>query len=115
MKQVSNKQAIIKRKLRETLEQIDNEREQICQGCGRSDKPLSHSHTISQKRCKEIGKPELIWDKANIEIECFGNENYCHEKWERGTSREKRLMKNYIKKLEYLMRYDQQKHTKLND
>lgn len=112
MKQVSNKQAVIKRKLRETYEQIDNEREQICQGCGRSDKPLSHSHTISQKRCKEIGKPELIWDKDNIEIECFGNNEDCHNIWEKGTLLEKMLLLNFPEKLKYLRLHDKIQYVK---
>lgn len=114
MKQVSNKQAIIKRKLRETYEQIDNEREQICQGCGRSDKPLSHSHTISQKRCKEIGKPELIWDKDNIEIECFGNNEDCHNIWEKGTLLQKWAMDNFLRKLKYIEKNDNETFVKLN-
>lgn len=113
MKKVSNKQAIINRKLRKVYEQIDNEREQVCQGCGRSDKPLSHSHTISQKRCKEIGKPELIWDKGNIEIECFGNNNDCHNTWEKGTLATKTHLENFNKKMEYIKKHDNQKYMML--
>ena len=41
-------------------DEIDNEREQYCEATGRTDLPLSHSHTISQRRCKNLGKTELI-------------------------------------------------------
>lgn len=113
MKQVSKKQAVIKRKLNEVYRKIDNEREPVCQGCDRGDKPLSHSHTIGQKRCKHIGKPELIWDENNIEIECFGNKNDCHDIWERGTLSEKRELHNFTRKLEYTKLHDIQEYRKL--
>ncbi|MCH7724438.1 MAG: hypothetical protein IIC76_14035 [Bacteroidetes bacterium] len=112
MKQVSNKQAIIKRKLHGVYEQIDNEREQVCQGCGRSDKPLSHSHIISQKRCKEIGKTELIWDKDNIEIECFGNNNDCHNVWEKGGMAKQSRMLIFDRKLKYLFLHERSEYWK---
>ena len=113
MKAVSNKQAIIKRKLNAVYQQIDNDREPVCQGCGRGDKPLSHSHTISQKRCKHLGKTELIWDENNIEIECFGNRDYCHDIWEHGTIEQKRNMNNFDRKLEYIKKHDPEQYTKL--
>ena len=114
MKAVSNKQAVIKRKLNAVYQQIDNDREPVCEGCGRGDKPLSHSHTISQKRCKQLGKTELIWDAANIELECFGDKYCCHDKWERGTQVEKWYLDNYLRKLEYIKKHDPQQAIKLN-
>ena len=114
MKAVSNKQAVINRKLNAVYQQIDNDREPVCQGCDRSDKPLSHSHTISQKQCKQIEKPELIWDAENIEIECFGDKTCCHYYWEHGTIEQKQNMDNYLRKLEYLEKHDPQGAIKLN-
>ena len=113
MKAVSNKQAVINRKLRATYQQIDNDREPVCQGCDRSDKPLSHSHTISQKRCKQIGKPELIWDAANIEIECFGDKDCCHDKWERGVILEKWELDSFFTKIKYIEKHDPEGYIKL--
>lgn len=113
MKKVSNKQAVIKRKLNEVYAIIDNEREPVCQGCNRGDKPLSHSHTISQKKCKELGKVELIWDKDNIEIECFGSKGDCHDIWERGSIIEKMKLRNFKRKLEYIEKHDPQRHRVL--
>lgn len=113
MRNVSKKQAIIKRKLSEVYSEIDNEREPVCQGCDRGSRPLSHSHTIGQKRCKQLGKTELIWDKDNIEIECFGNRDFCHEKWEKGTIKQKRKMKNFERKLEYVKKHDPEGYIKL--
>ena len=111
MRSVSKKQANINRELVKTYQKIDIEREPICQGCGSGNKPLSHSHTISQKKCKELGKPELISDENNIELECFGTSESCHEKWERAPVKEKSKMLNFEKKMAYLKIHDPQKHT----
>ena len=111
MKKVSKDQAIIKRQLHSTYQQIDVEREPVCQGCSRTDKPISHSHTISQKRCKEIGKKELIWDENNIEFECFGTNRSCHEIWERGGIIDRMKLFNFDRKMEYLEKNDLQKHV----
>lgn len=108
MKQVSNKQAAINRQLHATYDKIDNSREPVCEGCGRGNRPLSHSHTISQKRCKEIRKPELISDEKNIELECFGNLDYCHDTWEHGSPEKKAKMLNYQRKIEYIKIHDPQ-------
>jgi len=113
MKRISNKQQRIKNELRKVYAEIDVEREPVCQGCNRGDKPLSHSHTISQKQCKNLGKTELIWDKDNIEIECFGSNKHCHEKWERGGILERMKMMNFKKKIAYLKKHDPQKHISL--
>ena len=111
MKKVSKDQAKIKRQLHKTYQKIDAEREPVCQGCGRSNKPLSHSHTISQKRCKEIGKKELIWDEDNIELECFGTNKSCHEIWEHGSIIQRMKLLNFDRKMEYLAKNDLQKHV----
>lgn len=83
----SSKQIEIKKQLHNTYSEIDNEREPICTGCSKfqgGDIRLSHSHIISQKDCKAIGKPELIYDKRDITFHCldFGENEGCHRKWE---------------------------------
>lgn len=103
---MSKKQDSIERELRKTYQLIDTEREPICQGCGRGDKPLSHSHTISRARCKQIGKPELISDKDNIEIECFGTNEDCHNIWEYEGIKKRMTLDNFDRKLEYIEKHD---------
>lgn len=113
IRKVSKKQASIKSKLTAVYKEIDCERDMICQGCELGGLPVSHSHTISQKRCKEIGKPELIYDAANIELECFGESVNCHETWEHGAIWQKMRMKNFERKMEYIQKNDPEQFTKL--
>ena len=49
-----------------------------CEGCGTTDELATHDHTISQKRCKELHKSELIYDEENIKFSCIP----CHRQWE---------------------------------
>ena len=77
---ISKKQSKVKNELREIYAEIDAERLPVCQGCGCSDGHIAHSHTISQKRCKQLHKEHLIIDKGNIELMC----NKCHHVWETG-------------------------------
>lgn len=112
IRKVSSKQAVINRKLHAVYEEIDSEREPVCSGCLRNDKPLSHSHTISQKRCKEIGKPELIYDKNNIELECFGDSSCCHDAWASGNIEKQIGLENFFKKLRYIKKNDTGQYTK---
>ena len=79
---ISVKQQEIKQALKITYNEIDNEREHLCDGCG-TNQALCHSHIISQKDCKLIGKPELISDKRNIHYHCMSPVNgCCNQKWE---------------------------------
>jgi len=77
---LSNKQSKVKNGLREIYAEIDAERLPVCQGCGCFDGHIAHSHTISQKRCKQLHKEHLITNKGNIELMC----NKCHRVWETG-------------------------------
>jgi hypothetical protein len=103
-------QRTVKSNQRLVYEIIDSEREQICQGTGRNDLPLSHSHTISERRCKEIGKTELAWDEDNIELEGFeaptSNPIAAHNIWEVGTIEKKVMLINFDRKLEYIKKHD---------
>ena len=109
-------QSEIKYNLIETYIQIDSERESVCEGCNRS-LPLSHSHTISQARCKQLGKTELIWDKENIFLECFdvpcSYSTYCHNIWSNGDLEKKKRLLNFGKKLEYIKIHDPETYQKL--
>ena len=107
----------IKRKYAEVCDQIDIEREPVCQGTGRGDVPLSHSHTISRARCKELGKTELIWDSDNIEIEGYeertSNPTTAHCIWEDGTWKQKSELLNFNRKLSYIKANDPETYRKI--
>ncbi len=110
----SNKQTAIDYLLRKTYEEIDSEREPVCEGCGRGDKPLSHSHTISRYRCKQIGKPELIYDKRDIEMMCFGTSASCHEIWEGAPMRDKMKLNNFDKMMLLIEEEDPEKFASMS-
>lgn len=75
------KRETAEKKKRETYQLIDATRERICGGCGRSDKPLTHSHLINQRRMREVLKrPELIAEPELIAFHC----HECHVQWENG-------------------------------
>jgi len=84
--QKSEKQKVIDKKYSEVVKEILNEREPCCETCGKTGVALSISHTISRKRCKEIGRTDLITDKKNLVVECWGapssNPTECHNLWE---------------------------------
>lgn len=107
----------INRRYKETCEQIDQERDLICEGLGRYGLPLSHSHTISRKRCKELGKVELIWDKGNIFLESYHEPSskpyYAHNIWESGSLEQKKTLLNFTRKLEYIKKHDPELYQRL--
>jgi 5-methylcytosine-specific restriction endonuclease McrA len=69
----------------------------MCKACGKK-KPLTHDHTISQKRCKELGYTELIYDEENIQYTCHD----CHQEWESYKSGKFRQHKNFERRMEFL-------------
>jgi hypothetical protein len=99
-------QVEIKRKTAETYDKIGQDRAKFCQGCGRWDVPLSHSHIIPQARCKVLGKTELIWDKDNIHYHCFNDSSSCHLKWETGNPVELIKMLDLEENIFYLEKHD---------
>ncbi len=82
----TEKQQIIDKKYSEVVKEILSERDPCCETCGKHNMPLSISHTISRKRCKEINRIDLITDKENLVVECFGAPSSypteCHNLWE---------------------------------
>lgn len=105
IKKISNEQAIIERLYKICITDIDYTREPVCSGCLRyqgGDIKLSHSHIISRKECKEIGKPELIYNENNIQFHCmdFGEHVGCHLKHENPKKR-KDLM-DYDQNMKYI-------------
>lgn len=106
----------INEKYKQACEEIKLERESICQGLGRSDLPLSFSHTISRARCKSIGKADLIWDKNNIELESFEAPSSfpkaAHNIWESGSIEQKMSLLNFSRKVEYIKNHDLEYYRK---
>jgi len=110
----TKKQTSIDGKYSDVVAELKQEREAFCETCGHTHKPLSVSHTISRKRCKEIGRIDLITDKENLVIECFeaptSNPTACHNIWE------VQLLKKYQdinpdmlkKRLQFVKENDQQ-------
>lgn len=110
-------QVEIKWRLSITTDKIKESRLPICQGLGKGGVPLSFSHTISQARCKELGKTELIWDEDNIELEEFqaptSNPTAAHNIWEVGSIEKKISLLNFERKLKYICIHDPQEYNKL--
>ena len=114
MKRISAKKQAVNRDLHKTYQLIDTTREPVCEGCGRGDRPLSHSHIISVNRCNQLRKPELISDKNNIMLECFGSSDCCHDIWEKSSFEKKVQLLNFDKKLEYIKKHDEQRFQTLS-
>lgn len=106
-------QAEINKRYKEVCSQIDLERERYCEATGRTDLPLSHSHTISQRRCKHLRKTELIWDKDNIFLESMGTSDSGHVTWDHGNLDDKKKLFNFERKLAYIKIHDQETYQKI--
>lgn len=108
MKKFSNKRAAIERQYRKVCEEIDHEREPVCEGCGRGDRSLSHSHILSK-----YDRRDLIADKRNIRLHCFYVTGNCHDKWEKGDPKEIVQMNDFIDNLIYIREKDQGEYRKI--
>lgn len=102
MKRISNKQSVINKRLAEVYNQLANEREHICSGCGRGDLPLSHSHIIPRSRRKD-----LECEGGNITYHCLsiGGRVGCHELWE-SNMRDKQKLLDYHANMDYILEVD---------
>ena len=79
----------------------------ICQCCW-VNQANDHDHTISQKRCKELHKTELIWDEANISFSCRG----CHIIYENFKTGGFQLHKNWLKRILFIKLHDNETYMK---
>lgn len=59
-------------------------------------------HTISQKRCKELHKTELIWDYKNWSWSC----RKAHEEWESYKSGAFQTHKNVFERMSFIHKHD---------
>lgn len=79
----------------------------ICEGCGQAYAD-DNDHTISQRRCKEIGLPELIWNSQNIVSSC----RQCHQEWENYKSGKWLDHINAPERMAFIKRYDMETYNK---
>ena len=107
----------LEKRYRETCNEIKIERDPVCEGLGGTQYPLSFSHTISRKRCIELGKAELIYDKNNLELEGFHEPSSfpkaAHNIWETGNWKQKIELLNIQRKLDYIEQHDPEKYRKI--
>jgi len=78
-----------------------------CEGCMNA-VAQDHDHTISQSRCKQIHKTELIIDRENIEFSC----RECHDQWEGYKSGKFANHANAVKRMLYTKIHDAEGYMK---
>jgi len=106
IKKISNKKAERDKRMHVTYAKIDQNRPPICEGCGRGDLPLSHSHLLSQH-----DRPDLADAEQNIRLHCFGSYAACHETWERGVPYQVVEMDDFAANVQYISTVDKQKYN----
>ena len=94
IRKVGVPQAEINRKLSETYKRMDAIHKP---GFG-----MTHDHTISQKRCKQLKKPWLIWHEGNIEY----SDLTIHNQWESYKDGKFAKHKNFEKRMAFLKEHD---------
>src|ERR1035437_7302038 len=96
------KQAEIKRLYKIACDDMDCTVEKVCAGCLKyqGEVALSHSHIISQKDCKQIGREDLIYSLDNIAYHCMGSSDSCHSKHENPKRRNQLI--DYEKNMAYI-------------
>lgn len=105
LKKVSTKKAAALVKLAKTKVKKREEAVRWCEGCGRSDLPLSHSHILSV-----ANYPHLEADPENLVYECYSErgderEYSCHTITEVGTLEMQESLSNWPKKLRYILKH----------
>mgnify|MGYP003519981362 CR=1 FL=1 len=105
---ISNKKAERDRLMKIAYREIDRERDPVCEGCGRGDVALSHSHILSQANRKDLAA-----EKDNIKLHCLGNYYSCHETWERGIPHEIVLMDDFKENLAYIEMLDKDQFIRI--
>lgn len=78
----------------------------LCAGCGQRP-PVDHDHTISQAKCKQLHKTELIFDPKNWVYSCRD----CHRQWEAYKSGQWLQHDNAAARLLYLKEHDPQAYN----
>lgn len=61
-----------------------------------------HDHTISQARCKTLGKTELIWDPDNVEF----SSRIAHKEWESYRGKDFEDHQNVVRRMLFVRKHD---------
>ena len=75
----------------------------VCECC-HEEMATDHDHSISQARCKQLHKTELIWDADNWSASC----RECHSEWESYRSGKFEDHKNVVKRMLFVKKHDPQ-------
>lgn len=110
----SKQQARISTRIRNAKKDFWVGRPEVCAGC-KSNAYISTSHTISVKRCKELGKEHLAWDKKNFQPLCMHSPTResgegCHQIWESGPQSERMNLNNYKELMAYVEQHDPERY-----
>lgn len=108
IKKFSSKRSEKEREYILTCKKIDQEREPVCEGCGRGDRSLSHSHLLSK-----YSREDLIAEERNIRLHCFYVTGNCHDKWEKGDPKEIVNMLDFKENLQYIKEVDIDEYNKI--
>lgn len=110
IKGVSSKKAkaIIQRN--RTYQEIDNNEERVCSGCGSGQWPLSHSHLIpvSKRVDLESCRENIVYDCLSI-----GEHKGCHDRWETHSVEEMMKLNDFWERLEKIERLDREYFNQL--
>jgi len=101
IKKISSKQSKLNKQLNRSYKAANYGPGSICECC-RKEHGTEHDHTISQKRCKQIGKEWLIADPCNYVWSC----RECHMEWESYKSGKFKSHHNHNSRMEVLKTHD---------
>jgi len=109
LKQVSKRQGVVNRELKEVYVEIDAERAQVCTGCGTMIN-LSNSHLIPRSV-----RGDLITAKQNITKHCLtvGAKVGCHDIWEKGLLSKKKTMLDFKQNIDYIRLMDTEYYNRI--
>jgi len=110
LKQVSSKKKVVIDKKIAVYKIIDSTREMFCEGCGRTDVPLSHSHLIAESWNESLAAVE-----ENIRLHCLDWEDGegCHSIYEHAEKEKIEQMHDFEENLEIIKRLDNTFYNKL--
>jgi len=81
--------------------------ESMCKCCDK--RHAEHrDHSISQARCKQLHKVELIWDPLNWSLSC----SVCHNSWESYKNSAFKEHKNYSIRMNFVKLHDPEGYRK---
>lgn len=101
-------QATIDKRRKEAYEKMAQEHSIAICGAYPDRLAKDHDHTISQARCKQLRKAELIWDTDNIEF----SSREAHESWESYKSGIFEEHANVIRRMLFMKKHDPERFEK---